>query len=382
MGKVYREKAAIPIPKGLSPKSSDGRIEAYIDVNGTRKPVTIGYAATPFSMYVNDTFRDMYPEEWSRYYGEKELAPDRLYIGCYALTLGVIHKTGMYPLLLKTCGPGLTNAILDYAMYSILTRSDITQLYPVRMQEEVLFSDTVYSDSWYSDCFKSKITSDMIDQFRTSWLKHCQERGATKCWISIDGSNNDCEVKESDLSEFGYAKSHSNSKIVSFIYAVNAEDGTPITYYVNPGSVIDAKAFMEIAALLKNASIEVEGVILDSGFCTYEVIQAIISLKYDYIIMTPCDTYGHTSLIQSDGQKIKWKSQYCVSDEGGIYGITKKQVLFRVHPDLEAYINLYFDSFRGINQSADLSRKIRKEMRSIQTKLDNGREVKISNAVA
>lgn len=91
----------------------------------------------------------------------------------------------------------------------------------------------------------------MIDQFRKSWLVHCQKRGITKCWVSIDGSNNDCEVRESDLSEYGYAKSGNDSKIVSFIYAVNAEDGTPITYYVNPGSVIDSKAFMEIAALLK-----------------------------------------------------------------------------------------------------------------------------------
>ena len=381
MGKVYRYKAAIPIPNGLSPKPSDGRIEVYVDVNGVRKPITIGYAATSFSMYVNDTFRNMYPEEWIRYYGEKEIVPDRLYIGCYALTLGVVHETGMYPLLLRAYEPGLTNAVLDYVMYSMLTRSDVTQLYPVRMQEEVLFSNEVYSDSWYSECFKSKITSDMTDRFRNSWLKHCEERGVTKCWISIDGSNNDCEVKESDLSKYGYAKSHNDSRIVSFIYAVNAEDGTPITYYVNPGSVIDAKAFMEIAALLKNASIEVEGVILDSGFCTYEVIQTILSLKYDYIIMTPCDTYGHTSLIESDGHKIKWRSLYCVSDEGGVYGTTRQHVLFRTHPDLEAYINLYYDSFRGTNQSADLSRKIRKEMRRVQSKLDNGKKAKINNAL-
>ena len=377
MAKVYRNKAPIPIPAGLSSKPNDGRIEVTVDVNGTRKYVTIGYAATSVSMYVNDAFRDMFPELWIKYYGDKEIAPDRLYIGCYALTLGIIHKTGMYPLLLKAYEPGLTNAILDYAMYSILTRSDVTQLYPIRMQEEVLFSNDVYSDNWYSECFKSKITSIMIDQFRKSWLVHCHKRGITKCWVSIDGSNNDCEVRESDLSEYGYAKSGNDSKIVSFIYAVNAEDGTPITYYVNPGSVIDSKAFMEIAALLKSASIEIEGVILDSGFCTYEVIQTIISLKYDYIIMTPCDTHGHTSMIQSEGQNIKWKSEYCVSDEGGLYGTTKKQVLFRTHPDLEAYINLYFDSFRGTNQSADLSSKIRKTMRNIQTKLDDGKNVKI-----
>lgn len=81
-------------------------------------------------------------------------------------------------------------------------------------------------------------------------LIHCKETGIKKVWLSIDGSNNDCEVKESDLSEYGYAKSHNDSKIVSFIYAVDAENGRPVSYFVNPGSVVDSKSFMEIAAAL------------------------------------------------------------------------------------------------------------------------------------
>ena len=212
-----------------------------------------------------------------------------------------------------------------------------------------------------------------------AWLLKCKEMGITKAWISIDGSNNDCEVKESDLSEFGYAKSHNNSKIVSFIYAVNAEDGTPITYFVHPGSVVDSKAFMEIAALLKNATIEIEGVILDSGFCSYEVIQTIVSQEYDYVILTPCDTYGHTALIKAEGQNIKWKSRFCVSDEELIYGTSRKHVLFGNHSDLESYINLYFDAFRGTRNSSDLTLKIRKERRRVQGQIDQGKKATVKD---
>ncbi|MBQ8094650.1 MAG: hypothetical protein IJ242_13915 [Clostridia bacterium] len=370
MSKVYRNKAAIPIPDGLIPKPSDGRISVSVDVNGVTKPITIGYAATPYTMFVNDAFRDIYPLEWAKYYGTEAINPDRLYIGCYALTFGIIHKIKLYTLLLQTYEPGITNAILDYAMYSLLDRTDVTQLYTDRMQDEVLFSNTVYSDSWYSDFFKKVLTTKAAHEFRMKWLIHCKETGIKKVWLSIDGSNNDCEVKESDLSEYGYAKSHNDSKIVSFIYAVDAENGRPVTYFVNPGSVVDSKSFMEIAAALKDASMEIEGVILDSTFCTYEVIQTIISCGYDFVIMTPCDTYGHTSLMESDGEKIKWKSRFCVS-EGGIFGTSRKHVLFQNHPDLEVYVNLFFDGIRGAHQSDQFCKQIRTEMARVQNKLDS-----------
>lgn len=373
---VYWKKPAIPIPEGLIPKPSDGRVSVLVDVNGKKKPIVIGYAATPYTMFVNDSFRDMYPNEWTKYYGSDDLMPDRLYIGCYALIFGIIHKIGLYSILLKAYEPGNTNAILDYAMYSILDRSDVTQLYPDRMRDEVLFSNKVYSDSWYSNFFKKTLNTKVCHDFRLKWLMHCKEKGVKKVWLSIDGSNNDCEVKESDLSEYGYAKSHNDSKIVSFIYAVNAEDGRPVTYFVNPGSVVDSKAFMEISALLNDASMEIEGVILDSTFCSYDVIQTIISCKYEFVIMTPCDTFGHTSVMMDEGDKIKWKSNYCIS-EGGIFGTSKRHVLFQNHPDLEVYVNLFFDGLRGANQSDQLCRSIRKEMLAVQKKLDCGKNASI-----
>ena len=377
MSKVYRNKPAIPIPPEAKIKNRDGRVYINVDVNGVTRPVIIGYAATKFTMFVNDTFRDHYPNEWIQYYGKEELKPDRLYIGCYAITFGIIHKFGLYPLLLNTYEPTDTNAILDYAMYYILYQSSVTQLYPERMRDEVLFSNTVYDDSWYSGFFK-RLSTDQHHRFRMEWLKHCKECGVTKAWISIDGSNNDCELKESDLSEYGYAKSHNDSKIVSFIYAVNAEDGRPLTYCVNPGSVVDCKAFQEIAGILKDVEIEIEGVILDSGFCTYEVIQTILKCKYRYVIMTPADTHGHTSVMKTEGEKIRWKSKYCVSDYG-VFGTSKKHVLFGNHSDLEAYINLYFDGIRGSRQSAEIVSKIRSECRKLQTKLSEGKKAQVPN---
>lgn len=47
---------------------------------------------------------------------------------------------------------------------------------------------------------------------------------------------------DSDLAAKGKAKSRKNADIVSFIWAVNAEDGTPVTFFVNNGSTVDSKS--------------------------------------------------------------------------------------------------------------------------------------------
>ena len=81
-------------------------------------------------------------------------------------------------------------------MYSLLYRSDVTQLFGESMHEEVLFSDKVYSDSWYSELFRSKIDGNMIHAFKLSWLGQCRASGIRKAWIAIDGSNNNCQVSD------------------------------------------------------------------------------------------------------------------------------------------------------------------------------------------
>ncbi|MBR1709085.1 MAG: hypothetical protein IJ719_09690 [Clostridia bacterium] len=364
---VYRNKAPVPIPKGLSPKPSDGRIEMVVEENGMSKTTIIGYAATSDSMYVNDTYKNMFPDEWIRYYGSDNISPDRLYIGAYALILGAIHKSGIYPLLLKTFEAERTNAILDYAMYSIIEGSDVTSPYALRMRDEVLFSNEVYSDRWYSQFFTNILDTKLRNEFKLAWLAKCKEMGITKAWISIAGAS-----WGSKFTESAEIENSDDSKGVSFIYAINADDGTPITYSVYSESVIGSETFIEITTLLKDASISIEGVILDSEFCSYEAIETIVSQNLDYVIMTPCETYGHSGLAETEGNNIKWKSRFCVSDENLVYGTSQKHLLFETHSDLVPYINLYFDALRATKYSAEVTLKIRKEMSRLQGRIESG----------
>ena len=313
--------------------------------------------------------------EWNKFYGDEELKPTEMHLGLYALTLGVASSTSLYAILQEIYGPECGNALVDYCMYSLQSRSSTTQTFAECMREEVLFSRNIHDDSAYSRIF-SGLTKDQHHKFKQKWLEHCRELGITRAWISIDGSNNDCEVKQSELSEPGMAKSHNEGGIVSFIYAVNAADGRPITYFEYEGGIVDCKAFHQVALLLKGAGIEIEGVILDRGFCSDDVIKTIKECQYDYVIMMHKDHFGHTSMMQKYGEKIAWQPEYAVSDNG-VFGISEETRIFKLHP-VTGFVNLYYDGARGCHQSIRLISEIRQEKRRVEALINAGQPASVA----
>lgn len=175
------------------------------------------------------------------------------------------------------------------------------------MADQVLFSKEAYSDEWYSNLFKEHMSEDANHQFRLHWLRECAKRGVKKVWLSIDASNNDCNVTHSDLSEPEKAKSHTNSNLVSYIWAIDAESGMPVSYYVNNGGMTDSKAFQKMTVTLKSSDIDVEGVILDRGFATHDVIKMLQECSYPFVLMLKSDTYAHTRMMERYAADIRWK---------------------------------------------------------------------------
>ncbi|NCA81090.1 MAG: transposase, partial [Sphingobacteriia bacterium] len=98
------------------------------------------------------------------------------------------------------------------------------------MADEVLFSDRLYSDAWYSNLFSSGMTKDQAHLFKIQWIAECKRQGVKKIWLSIDGSNNNCQVQNSDLCEYGNGKKNEHLTLVSYIYAVDAHTGKPVTW--------------------------------------------------------------------------------------------------------------------------------------------------------
>ena len=58
-----------------------------------------------------------------------------------------------------------------------------------------------------------------------------------------------------------------------------------MTWFVNNGSTPDCKAFDEVIKFLGDDGIGVEGVILERGFASNDVINAMTACNLDYVVM-------------------------------------------------------------------------------------------------
>ena len=370
------------MPSFAYPNRHDGSVYIIIiDEEGKNHRKTIGSLTDPTDgserMVPNQYFKNVYQDLWNKEYPTRKVPSHEMSIGMYVLTLSICSKNGVYADLQEIYGPLYANNILDYTMFSIIHRSDVTQMYESTMRREVLFSKNLYSDSWYSKFFSKEISEDQHHLFRIKWVEHLIKKGLKDVWISIDGSNIDCEARSSFLTKYGFPKSHnSNKTIVGYMYAVDAQTGQPVTYFVYEGNVPDCQAFQKMATFLTGFNITIEGIILDRGFAVEEVFRTIEEYHWKYVIMLPTDTKGHTEMVKSYSETIRWKSEYIMDDEV-LFGISDTMQLFGKH-ERTSNICTFFDGSNGSIQSVRLSKKILSAKKRIEKAIRTGSRASVA----
>ena len=371
MSHVYRERPEIPIPSEAYINHSDARV--YLMDALTKKRTVIGVATSESSMHPNDTFRSLYPETWDTVFSKyNDPKGYEVCVGMYGLCLGASCKNGLYQVLQDTYGPKYANVIMDYSMYSILDRRNVTQLFPERMRKEVIFSNELPSDATLSNIFTYRLSEEMHTEFRERWIKRCVEKGLKKVWLCIDGSNNDCQMQDSDYAEHGENKSHSGKTIVGYIYAVAADTGEPVSYFVNPGGKVDAQAFQKIIHFLKGYGLDVEGVILDRCFCTTEVVKTLRELELDFVIMIPGDIKGYRTVLEDCGEQLFFNPKYLI-DSKELYGVSEETQIWAKGSDT-GIINLYFSAVRGCFRGRDFNQALSAAKEKAENECAGGKE--------
>ena len=107
-------------------------------------------------MIPNDNYFKYYKDQFANYLAggipedEPRLPPCAIKVGLYALVLGVVLKLGIYDILCQIFKPIFANAILDLAMFYILTRECDLNVLNEKMNEQLTFSIVPRSQSWYS----------------------------------------------------------------------------------------------------------------------------------------------------------------------------------------------------------------------------------------
>lgn len=372
MAHIFREKNEIPVPKGAYVNPSDARVYRILqDIDGKKRRQVIGRVTSIEKrlMYPNENFRYCFPNLWHQYYGDNELKPHSLRIGLYAATLAIATQSGCYEELVKIFGVEKANAIMDYAMFSIAEQSDVTQLFEKNMASRLCFSRKTHTDSWFSQLFSHEITEDQIDTFRQEWLERSTGSGDKQVWLCVDGSNIDCSSKQSDLNEHGKAKSHKNIPLIGFIWAVDAHSAMPVTWYVNPGNMVDSKAVLSVIEALSKSNVKVKGAIVDRGFAVQEVFDVLEENALSYIAMLKGSYQGSRTMVQKHGAQIRWNFPYLVA-KGGVFGITDQVKVFK-NSAKEQCVALLFDSLNGSERVAHFTDKVLSCVEQLNEKINH-----------
>lgn len=379
---LYRN-IIVDVPTEAQVVSSTGRVYVIREKRYDKeaqynndKRITIGWLndTSGKTMNPNTNYTVRYPGEFERASFGKA-APITKRIGLYVCTLACGVSTGLYDVLVRCCGPEHANRIMDYAMYSMLYKTNVARDFELMMRDQLLFSGEPRSDSWISDFFSKQISGDEIERFKTEWAHVCQKNVKRKVWLCIDGSNSDCASEEVEYAEKGKAKSRRNTNIYSYMYAVDAADGTPITYQLYRGGRVDSKALSEMAECLRAYDIEVEGVILDRGFCDIECFRLILDSGYRYIMMMKENTYGFASQLSRHGKELANNIYYYAAP--GIFALTDRGRIFQKFAH-EPYITLVYDAVNGSERVRHLTGKVFSEIDKAIEAVERGKKPSIN----
>lgn len=334
------------------------------------KRTTIGHqcAGSTTTMHPTSQYAQVFPSLWEEASKER-VKPAVKKIGMFSACQAINSMTGIKDILDNVYGCGYADALMDYAMYSIIYHTDETSAFTSRMKNELTYSKEPFSDSYYSRLFEEGMPKDLELLFRRRWALQCKEDGVDNVWLCIDGSNDDCSSKGVEIAEKGHAKSGKNTNIVSFTYAVTP-DGKPVTYDVYRGGLVDAKAMKSIIDFLGECGIGVSGVILDRGYCNAAVIRYLVEHGIAYIIMVKGAPEGYEKMLQECAHKIKMNADYLIP-RTYLFGCQQPVQLFKSYAHQD-YLTLFYDYRNGSDRVTALLKNVYEELARLEECIRKG----------
>ena len=173
----------------------------------------------------------------------------------------------------------------------------------------------------------------------------------------------------------GIAKSANSVDIIGQILAVDASNGMPITWTVIEGNVPDCKAFDNILSQLKASGIKVKGVLLDSGFASEQIMNAIAQLGLEYIIKLKGACNGYDEMFSLYADAIRCNVKHLIS-RNGFYGCTSKAQVFKKSSE-PTTVGLFFHHLNATERSERLNTQVFDAITDAKAAIDTHRTPEI-----
>lgn len=380
---VYRYlKVEIPKERVTIERQPDGKpalikyvLEAHYNrEKGYAEPrrTTIGHQCPDDKamMYPTSQYAKIFPREWEKITNKRPV-PTIKRIGMFSICQAINMKIGIKDLLDGTFGVDLSNAIMDFAIYSIIHRSNAADSFEAKMRNQLLYSGSEgHNDTWYAEMFDHRLAKEQILLFKKNWLQQCRQEDVEEVWLCIDGSNDDCRSRGVTIAEKGPAKSGGTSTpIVSFTYAVT-DTGLPVYFDTYHGGLVDCREMQKIVDDIAKCGAKVKGVLLDRGCCNSNVLEYLNGKEIPYIIMVKGQPQGLTEITLKYGNKIKLNAEYLVPG-ACLFGVQDRCQLFHDYRH-EDYVTLFYDYTNGSERITALLKNLYKTIDKANADLRKG----------
>ena len=305
----------------------------------------------------NQNFKSEFPGLFNEVYGDYSVGDSQLISGIYAVSLKLSAACGLYQTVQYAFGANFGNAIMDYAMMCFASKDNTVYQLNNFLANHMHFSVSALSSSSMTTLLSSKITDSMIVNFKNAWMEeYIRNHDVAEVWLSVDGTNVDSKLVGSALAAKGNAKSGNSVDIIGQIWAVDASNGMPITWSVIEGNVPDCKAFDNILSQLKASGIKVKGVLLDSGFASEQIMNAITELGLEYIIKLKGACNGYEEMFSLYADAIRCNVKHLISRDG-LYGCTSKAQVFKKSSE-PTTVGLFFHHLNATEGSEYLNKQV------------------------
>ena len=324
----------------------------------------------------NQNFKSEFPGLFNEVYGDYSVGDSQLISGIYAVSLKLSAACGLYQTVQYAFGANFGNAIMDYAMMCFASKDNTVYQLNNFLASHMHFSVSALSSSSLTTLLSSKITDSMIVNFKNAWMEeYIRNHDVAEVWLSVDGTNVVSKMVGSALAAKGIAKSGNSVDIIGQIWAVDASNGMPITWSVIEGNVSDCKAFDNILSQLKESGIKVKGVLLDSGFASEQIMNAITELGLEYIIKLKGVCNGYEEMFSLYADTIRCNVKHLISRDG-LYGCTSKAQVFKKSSE-PTTVGLFFHHLNATERSERLNTQVFDAITNAKAAIDTHRTPEI-----
>ena len=324
----------------------------------------------------NQNFKSEFPCMFNDVYGNYSVGSSHLISGVYAVSLKLSAACGLYQTVQYAFEANYGNAIMDYAMMCFASKDNTVYQLNNFLASHMHFSVSALSSSSLTTLLTSTITDSMIVNFKNAWMEeYIRNHDVSEVWLSVDGTNVVSKMVGSALAAKGIAKSANSVDIIGQIWAVDASNGMPITWTVIEGNVPDCKAFDNILSQLKASGIKVKGVLLDSGFASEQIMNAIAQLGLEYIIKLKGACNGYDEMFSLYADAIRCNVKHLISRDG-FYGCTSKAQVFKKSSE-PTTVGLFFHHLNATERSERLNTQVFDAITDAKAAIDTHRTPEI-----